>query len=367
MNTVPDDQNISPCPHFDACGGCDLWHLEKDIYKAEKQKIISEMLTRLNLPTHLQTKMISIGPGQRRRVALKVAVNKGEIKIGFFERKSHEVVNVEKCLVASDKINNFIAPLKNHLSKLKKPGNIYEISITELDHFFDVIITFKNKPISKDLATLSTLANEKRIARLYWRTKNEKEHHHIFEQYEAKLSFDGISVDFPLGGFLQATQKAQDQIIDLICNATQKDIKIADLFSGCGTYSFPLLKHGKTVSSYESNRDMVTAMNNALRRENLENHAKTYCLDLWKKPLNGKQLDGFDAAIINPPRAGAQTQIKHIAQSNIPKLIMISCNPKSFEDDARILLEHGFKMSSITAIDQFYRSKHLELASVFLK
>ena len=89
--------------------------------------------------------------------------------------------------------------------------------------------------------------------------------------------------------------------------------------------------------------------------------------DLYKAPLKSHELQSFDTAIINPPRNGALPQIKELAKSDVQKIIYVSCSPTTFERDSKSLLGAGFKLNSLTPIDQFLWSKHLELVGVFSK
>jgi 23S rRNA (uracil1939-C5)-methyltransferase len=112
---------------------------------------------------------------------------------------------------------------------------------------------------------------------------------------------------------------------------------------------------------------MVTLINKNAVSHNLSNKIKAYKKDLVTHPLNIDELNKFDLAIINPPRAGAQNQIKKIADSKLKNLIMVSCNPISFAVDAKILIESGFKIDSISAIDQFYSSANFEIIANFIR
>jgi 23S rRNA (uracil1939-C5)-methyltransferase len=93
----------------------------------------------------------------------------------------------------------------------------------------------------------------------------------------------------------------------------------------------------------------------------------TEARDLFRRPLLADELARFDAAVIDPPRAGAQAQIAELAASQIGVIAMVSCNPASFARDAKTLLNQGYEMGPITVVDQFRWSPHVELATRFTR
>ena len=91
--------------------------------------------------------------------------------------------------------------------------------------------------------------------------------------------------------------------------------------------------------------------------------------NLFKYPLEEADLSDFDVVVFDPPRAGAISQVKEIAnmsgRGKIKKIVAVSCNPHSFVSDAKVLIEAGFTLKSITMVDQFVYSNHLELVALF--
>jgi 23S rRNA (uracil1939-C5)-methyltransferase len=109
---------------------------------------------------------------------------------------------------------------------------------------------------------------------------------------------------------------------------------------------------------------MARIIRKSVGRHNIENLTSEQ-RDLFKKPVTAKELAGFDAAIINPPRVGAKEQTKELAASGVSTIAMISCNPATFTRDAKMLKEAGFSLASVRGLDQFVWSPHLEIAAVF--
>ena len=86
-----------------------------------------------------------------------------------------------------------------------------------------------------------------------------------------------------------------------------------------------------------------------------------------RNPLQPAELDRFDAAVLDPPRAGAREQVKAIAESRLPRVAYISCNPSSWARDAQTLAEAGFRLEALRPVGQFRWSTHVELTSLFVR
>jgi len=86
--------------------------------------------------------------------------------------------------------------------------------------------------------------------------------------------------------------------------------------------------------------------------------------DLFKRPLQARELDRFDGIVLDPPRAGALAQARALAASKVARIAYVSCNPVSFARDARVLVEGGYRIEQVVAVDQFLWSSHIELAAL---
>ncbi|MCP4392969.1 MAG: 23S rRNA (uracil(1939)-C(5))-methyltransferase RlmD [Alphaproteobacteria bacterium] len=361
------ERQASACEHFGVCGGCSLQHLSSLSYQVFKRGIITDIVKRLELDEGIVSDVIEGWMRARRRAELKVAVNKGEVSLGFYAPKSHDVVNITSCAVMDERIVRLIPDLRVCLGNLKKSGNISAINITALDDGLDIIFIAKGLVKDKDKKKLIVFASENSvIIRLSVQLEESKKSIEIlYKNGNPSTVFAGIPVELPVAAFLQATAKGQDELTKFIIANTKGADRVADLFSGCGTYSFPLLENAAHVSAYEGDKDMVTAMFNAARRAGVENRVSAQVRDLFLNPLSAEELSRYDAVVINPPRAGAKTQSEQISKSDVKKIVMVSCNPNTFERDAKSLIGGGYRLTQIVPVDQFYWSSHLELVAAF--
>jgi 23S rRNA (uracil1939-C5)-methyltransferase len=120
---------------------------------------------------------------------------------------------------------------------------------------------------------------------------------------------------------------------------------------------------GRKVYAAEAARDLVAALQGAGNR--LPGRIFPEHRDLFRRPLTAKEAGRFNAIIIDPPRAGAREQCQQLADAATPRLVYVSCNPASFARDARILVDGGFALKELVAVDQFVWSAHVEVVALF--
>ena len=162
--------------------------------------------------------------------------------------------------------------------------------------------------------------------------------------------------------FLQPTKVGEDALVRAVMGLLPLSGKFADLFSGCGTFSGPMLERG-AVDAYDSTVSAVQALDKSKGAKPL----KAIYRDLFRNPLRRDEASRYDAIVFDPPRAGAQEQARELSASQTPRLVGVSCNPVSFARDARVLLDGGYCFESIMIVDQFTWSHHVELVASFTR
>lgn len=140
--------------------------------------------------------------------------------------------------------------------------------------------------------------------------------------------------------------------------------KVVDLFAGCGTFALPLAERAD-VHAVEGFAPMLAALDRGWRHAQGLHRVTTETRDLFRRPLLSDELARYDAAVVDPPRAGAEAQVGQLAESGIRRIAMVSCNPVTFARDARRLVDAGYAMTAVHVIDQFRWSTHVELAAAF--
>jgi 23S rRNA (uracil1939-C5)-methyltransferase len=198
---------------------------------------------------------------------------------------------------------------------------------------------------------LTSFASDHRLARLS--VDHGLGPETIYEPEPATIILSGNPVGFPVGGFLQATQDGEAALIDCVREAVGSSTAIADLFAGVGTFAFAT----RAAYAAEASRDAAVS----LSRPSM----KVEHRDLYRRPLDTAELKRFDVVILDPPRAGAEQQVRNLATSAVPRIAYVSCNPATFARDAKTLVDGGYALKWVRPVGQFRWSTHVELAATF--
>ncbi|MEM8537735.1 MAG: class I SAM-dependent RNA methyltransferase, partial [Pseudomonadota bacterium] len=208
--------------------------------------------------------------------------------------------------------------------------------------------------------SLAQAAQAHRLARLAWNGE-------IIATRETPLQeFDGIAVVPPPGAFLQATREGEMALRAAVLEIVGDASSVVDLFAGCGTFSLPLARKA-AVHAVEGSGDMLAALDHGWRAGTGLRKVTTETRDLFRNPVSADDLGRFDAAVIDPPRAGAASQVAELAAAKIATVAMVSCNPVSFARDAAALVAAGFQMRWVQVVDQFRWSTHVEIVAAFTR
>ncbi len=140
---------------------------------------------------------------------------------------------------------------------------------------------------------------------------------------------------------------------------------VADLFAGCGAFTFALAMAGKRVCAVDADDRQILALGAAARDPRLGARVTAETRDLDRRPLGQAELAALDGLVLDPPRAGAVAQVREIAATSISVVVHASCNPATFARDARTLVDGGYRLDAVTPIDQFVWSAEIELVGVF--
>lgn len=357
----PVQHRINPsCVYFGQCGGCQLQHMSESTYTRFKEDKVNQELKAQSLEFECGS-IIKVPDRSRRRVTFKVRRKGKKIELGYFKRQSHDLVNVDHCLLLTPILQQLIQPLKLFLVDFlidEKPKNLY---LTQADNGIDLDL---ESPVKK--LNLGQLDKINQFAYAHDLCRFSLNGESIIEIKKPLIQIEDMQIPIDSKGFLQATMVSNVILKDLVLEAIsdQKPRKIADLFAGRGTFSIPL-SHISKVESFESDVFAVQDFKKALQQE--VKPIKVTERDLYKMPLSDKELSNFDVVVLNPPRAGAYAQSKQLAISNVQTIIYVSCNPKTFATDAKLLLNNGYTLHKITLFDQFLYASHIELIVVFKK
>ncbi|MBL8644073.1 MAG: class I SAM-dependent RNA methyltransferase [Rhodospirillaceae bacterium] len=354
----------APCPHFETCGGCTLQHADVAFYREWKTGWVRAALRKANVEPERWEAPAFLPEGTRRRVTFAAYQNGKTVTLGYFRRRTHQVTEITTCLVAEPMImelRNRLGPL---LAPLLQPGKTTDAFIQSVGSLCEVVITGpigeKGTPDLRVFEAAAHMAHTLKLARVSWRGRERDEPEVLLEVAPLYAAFGPLNVALPPLAFLQPTALGEQALVSAVMDALPKQGKFTDLFSGCGTFSGPMLRRG-AVDAFEGEVSAVGALDKAKDPQKLKAQQR----DLFRKPLQPDELNRYDAIVFDPPRAGAEEQAKALAACKVPRLVAVSCNPTTFARDARLLMDGGYRLESVKVIDQFTWSHHVELVAAF--
>lgn len=341
-----------PCRHFPICGGCQLQHLDDASYADFVRDRVASALDGQGLSAPIRAPIVS-PPRSRRRATLHA--ERGVL--GFSEGASHKIIDMRECWVIRPELFALVAPLRALIARLA-PKRRVAVDLTLLDQGVDVLLGGFEATGLEASEALVNFAEGHRLARLSIDGGYGPETR--WEPEPVTITLGGIPTLYPHAAFLQATVEGEAALVAGVKEALAGAATTADLFAGLGTFALAL--PGKIYAG-EGARDALFALKAAAGRAQRPIFAEHR--DLFRRPLTPAELNRFDVAVLDPPRAGARDQVEQIAQSTLGKLAYVSCNPSTFARDAKTLCEGGMSIDWVQPVGQFLWSTHVELVAAF--
>lgn len=376
------------CSLASVCGGCSLRHLNTEEYRQYKCALVQKALQSITRQNFNFSEPVFVPEGCRRRASFAFRRAKGGIVLGFNAHRSNEIVSLNACPQLTPGLNRGLVFFQSLLSELcrvpltvkegkkGKAKTVYiekgDLWLTEADNGLDAVLEF-DLPLNLELREIIServgAAND--IVRVSHRLGVDRPAETILEKGKPYVKTGGVSIFIPAGTFLQPSKEGQAALTALVLKYLgDTSGKIADLFCGAGTFSYPLAERpGNKVVAVDSSKELLEGFKNSVNRQMIAN-IEIINRNLFKYPLEGAELANFAAAVFDPPRAGAKEQALRLAAlpagKRPQKLIAVSCNPETFARDAEILQQGGYRLQEVTLVDQFIYTSHCELAALFV-
>lgn len=348
------------CRHFGDCGGCALQHLDDAAYRGWKRDKVVEALRARGLDAPV-AELVPCPPHSRRRVTYSARNTQGGVLLGYHAAMSERIVDIAEDPITVPAIVDRLDDLRRLAGLLATGTEPLRLAVTATDSGLDIAAGGVAKLPEQLRLKVADFAARAGFARLSLGTEI------LVEPRKPGVRFGAVAVEPPPGAFLQATVQAEAAMAGLVMDHLGKARRVADLFSGCGTFALRLAR-GAEVHAAESDAAALAAldrgfrgMGGALRRVTTEKR------DLFRRPLAVAELDRFDGLVFDPPRAGAEDQSKQIARSSVPFVAAVSCNPGTLARDLSILVAGGYRITQVVPVDQFLWSPHVEAVALLEK
>jgi len=332
-----------PCPVFGSCGGCQYQHAPYEKQLAWKRDILREQLKRVGKIEYAgEIETLAGEPfAYRNRVQLHIV----DGNLGFLERGTHAVVNVEECPISSPGINKAIRALREMMGDSRFPDFVRSIEL------------FSNESETQ----LNVLNKERPVAKRFFEWASEM----ISGAAEGSLEYAAAGAVFRVShnAFFQVNRFLIDPLVEAAIGGAQGGSAL-DLYAGVGLFSIALAKRFSKVTAVESAGDSVRDIEFNVERagarvETIRNRTEHYLADLTKTP---------DFVLADPPRAGlGKDVVRNLIRLKPQRLTIVSCDPSTLARDLSGLLNNGFRIDRIMLADLFPQTFHLETIAHLVK
>ncbi len=356
--TPSPDRVAPPCPHFGTCGGCALQHWASAPYLDWKRDLVATALRQHGLAAEIAPTIDAHGEG-RRRVTFHARRGTGpRLEVGFAAARSHAIIAIDACPLLAPSLDIALPAARLVARALEGVGKPLDIQVTAAAQGLDVELRGAGRLAERDRLALIAAANAAGLVRL-------TNHGDLVMQREPPaIIIDGVRVPLPPGAFLQATEAGEHALARLVVDGVGKAKSVADLFCGVGPFALRLARTAKVLAA-DSDARAVEALGAATRTASGLKPIRAEARDLFRRPYLARDLKGLDAVVFDPPRAGAEAQVTAMAKADIGRIVAVSCNPGTFARDAAILVAAGWRLGTVTPVDQFRWSAHVELVATF--
>jgi 23S rRNA (uracil1939-C5)-methyltransferase len=335
-----------------------LQHAADDFVAAWKAEVVQTALSARGLSAEIRP-TLSSPPKSRRRAVFSVRRTKKGTLAGFHRRASDIIVEIPDCQLLHPELMR-IPEIAGRLAMIggSRKGEL-GVTATVSESGLDLAVVGGKSLDGPLMSRLAQESGQLGLSRLAWGDEI------VVTAAAPSQLFGTASVTPPPGAFLQATKEGELALLRGVESIVGRAPRGIDLFAGCGTFTLPLARTAM-MHAVESEADMLSALGAGWRQAMGLKQVTTEPRDLFRDPILADELK-YDFAVIDPPRAGAEAQCRALAESTIPTIAFVSCNPVTFARDADILISGGYTLNWVQPVDQFRWSAHVELVASFTR
>jgi 23S rRNA (uracil1939-C5)-methyltransferase len=369
------DRVVPRCPHFGTCGGCALQHLAPAGQLAFKQSQLLGNLARLGGVEPDRVLEPLAGPvwyyRRRARLGIKLVPRKGKVLVGFRERGSPYVADLQECHVLVEPVGRLIVPLGRLVESLSIADRVPQAEVAVSDDIVALVLRVLAPPSASDLEALIAFGREHAV-QFYLQPGGPATVAPLDVATAVPLTYrldaSDVTIHFEPTDFVQVNGALNAAMVDraLAELGPEPGARVLDLYCGLGNFSLPLARRAGWVAGVEGDAGLVQrARLNAARNglANVEFHVADLFGDVEGLPWT---RGGCDRVLLDPPRAGAREILPVVSRSGAGRVVYISCHSGSLARDAGLLVrEHGFRLTAAGVMDMFPHTTHVEAMAVF--
>ena len=363
------------CRYFGVCGGCSMQHVEPSAQVAAKQRVLEDNLERIG---KVEPEMIlpaihgpAWGYRQRARMSVRYVMKKDGVLVGFHEKRSKFIADMESCEVMAPHISALIRPLRDMIGNLSIRDRLPQVEVALGDEADVLVLRVMDPPSTEDEELLKAFADRHHV-QLWLQPKGPETAYPFYpldapELYYSLPEFN-VVMPFRPTEFTQVNSAINRVLVRRVIGLLNPlpGERIADLFCGLGNFTLPIARRGAEVLGIEGNRELVRRAQANAVRNHLPN-ATFNEADLFEMtPESLGDLGTFDKMLIDPPRDGAMEVVKSLGDNPPRRIVYVSCNPSTLARDAAVLVNvKGYVLKAAGVVNMFPHTAHVESVAVF--
>ena len=370
-------QRVEPrCPHFGRCGGCSLQHLDARAQVAIKQRVLEDSLWHIGRVRPDRVLPAIHGPAwgyrHRARLAVRHVPKKGGALVGFHEKRSSYVADMDSCEVLPPRISALLRPLRGLINALSIRSRLPQIEVA-LGEGADLLVFRVLEPLlPPDAALLRQFADRYGI-RVYLQPAGPDSARPFAASDATDLYYTlpefNLRIGFGPTEFTQVNPAVNAVLVRRALSLldARPGERVADLFCGVGNFTLAIARSGASVLGVEGSADLVRRAAGNAEDNGLAGLASFVERDIYRagpEPLAG--LGRFDRMLLDPPRDGAVDVVKSLPEDGPRRLVYVSCSPGTLARDAAVLTQaRGYRLAAAGIVNMFPHTSHVESIAVF--
>ena len=379
------------CPHFGlhggACGGCKMQHLHPAAQVAVKQRALEDCLWHVGKVRPEQVLRPIEGPSwgyrYRARLSVRYVAKKGTVLIGFHERKSSFIADMQSCAVLPPRVSAMLMPLRAMVTAMQARERLPQIELAAGDNVVALVLRHLEPLSSADQQCLRAFATEHGVQ--WWlQPKGPETVHRLDDVGGEELAYAlpefGITMPFKPTDFTQVNPHVNAVLVGRALRLldVQAHERVIDWFCGLGNFTLPLACRAQAVVGIEGSDVLVQRAAANAERNGLAGKVRFEARDLFELTAAQLAADGVaDKWLIDPPREGAFALAKALAELHADpaqapgwmapqRIVYVSCNPATLARDAGLLVHQaGYRCTAAGAVNMFPHTAHVESIAVF--
>ena len=380
-------QRVTPaCRHFGTCGGCKMQHFHGGAQVATKQRALEDALWHLGKVKALQVLRPIEGPAwgyrYRARLSARFVAKKGKVLVGFHERKSSFVADMDSCEVLPPHLSAMLVPLRDLVAGMDQRDRLPQIEVAVGEGVTALVLRHLEPLGDADLARLRDFGSRHGVQ--WWLQPKGPDTVKRLDDGGPELSYSlpefGITMPFRPTDFTQVNHLINRVMVARAVRmlALAPHERVIDWFCGLGNFSLPIARHAGAVLGIEGSEPLVRRAFDNAALNGLASKATFAARNLFELPPSDLAAYGHAHKwLVDPPREGAFALAKALADLHADpalapdyappgRIVYISCNPATLARDAGLLVHQaGYRCSAAGAINMFPHTAHVESMAVF--